>query len=79
MLFYTYTRLNRRGKKEPSERYCHRFKGSVGVISSDPPLVECRVQFTIVPFNILTDQRCRTYYFNQKTLFFASCFISNKY
>ena len=53
MLFFTYTKLNRRGKKEPSERYYHRLKGTVGVISSDPPFVECRVQFTLVPFRLI--------------------------
>ena len=77
MLFFTYTKLNRRGKKEPSERYYHRLKGTVGVISSDPPFVECRVQFTLVPFRLING--VELFLFNHKTLFFASCYISNKY
>jgi len=38
-------------------------KGTVGVISSDPSLVEWRVQFTIVSFKPLIDQGCQTYHY----------------
>ena len=37
-----------------------RFKGIVGVISSDPPFVECHVGFTTSAFKPLTNKECRT-------------------
>ena len=36
-------------------------KGTITVISSDPPFVEWHFRFTTAPFKPLTDQGCRNY------------------
>ena len=41
-------------------------KGTSGVISSDPPIVDWCFQFTPVPFNPLTAQGYRTFPLNYK-------------
>ena len=41
-------------------------KGTLGVLSSDPPIVDLCFRFTTVPFNPLTAQGYRTFPLNYK-------------
>ena len=51
-------------------------KGTVNVISSDPPFVEWRFRFTMVTFKPLTDQGCWNYpYYSTETLVIVEDFL----
>ena len=51
-------------------------KGTLTIISSDPPFVEWRFRFTTAPFKPLTDQGCRNYpYYSAETLVIVEDFL----